>query len=137
MPTYTLSGPILSGTDCVYEVQPIDRNLYRISLLFGIPYMDIATKSNLVNPNLIHVGDKLIIPGCGVTGYQPPPTSIPTYYPGATPPAPGNNGTYVVQAGDTLFALSLQWGTTVNAIASLNQIANPNLIFVGQTLYRP
>ena len=135
-PTWTLSGPVVVGTDCVYEVQATDRNLYRISLLFGIPYMDIAQKSNLINPNLIHVGDKLIIPGCGVTGYQPPPTSMPTFQAG-TQPAPGGSGTYVVQAGDTLFALSLSWGTTVSQIAAINQIANVNLIYVGQTLTIP
>lgn len=135
-PTWTLAGPIVSGADCIYEVQATDRNLFRISLLFGIPYMDIAQRSNLVNPNLIHVGDKLVIPGCGVSGYQPPPTSIPTFLPGTTP-VPGSGGTYVVQQGDTLFALSLAWGTTINQIAALNQIANVNLIYVGQTLYKP
>lgn len=130
------SGPVLSGQDCVYEVQPTDRNLYQISLLFGLPYMDIARASNLVNPNLIHVGDRLIIPGCGTTGYQPPPTSTPG--PGATvPPGGGSGGTYVVVAGDTLFALSLAWGTTVQAIAALNGIPNVNLIYIGQTLQIP
>jgi LysM repeat protein len=132
----TNAGPVLSGTDCVYEVQPTDRNLYQISLLFGLPYMDIARASSLVNPNLIHVGDRLIIPGCGTTGYQPPPTTVPG--PGATiPPGGGSGGTYVVVAGDTLFALSLAWGTTVNAIAALNAIPNVNLIYIGQTLQIP
>ena len=127
-----------SGNDCVYEVQPTDVNLYRISLLFGIPYLSIAAATHMVNPNLIHVGDKLIIPGCGTTGYQPPPTSIPTNYPGYTPnPGGGSGQSYVVQQGDTLFALSLSWGTTVNAIAALNQIPNVNLIYIGQTLYIP
>lgn len=134
----TASGPIPLGADCVYEVQVGDPNLYRIGLKFGVTYTDIATATNMVNPNLIHVGDRLIIPGCGTTGYVPPPTSTPGAggVPGATP-APGGSGTYVVQQGDTLFALSLRWGTTVNAIAALNQIQNVNLIFVDQTLYIP
>ncbi len=136
-PTFTLSGPIVQGNDCVYEVQATDKNLFRISLLFGIPYANIAQASGLVNPNIIHVGDRLVIPGCGSTGYIPPATSIPTYLPGTTPVPPGNNGTYLVQAGDTLFGLSIQWGTTINAIAALNQIANVNLIYIGQTLYIP
>lgn len=130
------TGPIISGQDCIYEVQPTDRNLYQISLLFGLPYMDIARASNLVNPNLIHVGDRLVIPGCGTTGYQPPPTSVPG--PGATiPPGGGSGGTYTVVQGDTLFALSLRWGTTVNAIASLNGIVNVNLIYIDQVLRIP
>ncbi len=134
----TESGPILSGADCVYEVQPTDSNLYRISLLFGIPYMDIARATNMVNPNLIHVGDKLIIPGCGVTGYVPPPTTSPSQpAPTQIPGGPGSGQTYVVVAGDTLYELSILWGTTVSAIATLNQIPNPNLIYIGQTLNIP
>lgn len=132
----TVSGPVPIGSDCVYEVQPTDRNLYQISLLFGIPYMDIARASNLVNPNLIHVGDRLIVPGCGTTGYVPPPTTVPG--PGATlPPGGGSGGTYTVVAGDTLFELSLAWGTTVSAIASLNAIPNVNLIYIDQVLRIP
>ncbi len=137
-PTLIPSGPILTGSDCVYEVQPNDSNLYRISLLFGIPYANIAQSSGLVNPNIIHVGDKLIIPGCGTTGYIPPATTIPSD-PGnpGNPPPIGSGQVYVVQQNDTLFALSLQWGTTVNVIASLNGIQNINLIYIGQELYIP
>jgi rare lipoprotein A len=44
-------------------------------------------------------------------------------------------GAYVVQRGDTLSELALQWGTTVEALAAANGIADPDLIYVGQTLY--
>ncbi len=130
--------PPSSGQDCIYEVQPTDVNLYRISLLFGVAYMDIARASNLVNANLIYAGDKLVIPGCGTTGYYPPPTSIPSdpNNPG-NPQSPGSGQIYVVQQNDTLFALSLRWGTTVNVIANLNGIPNINLIYIGQELYIP
>ena len=45
-------------------------------------------------------------------------------------------GAYVVQRGDTLSELALQWGTTVEDLAAANGIADPDLIYVGQTLYR-
>jgi rare lipoprotein A len=44
-------------------------------------------------------------------------------------------GAYVVQRGDTLSELALQWGTTVDALAAANGIADPDLIYIGQTLY--
>ncbi len=45
--------------------------------------------------------------------------------------------TYVVQPGDNLFRIALRFNTTVQAIATANNIANPNLIFAGQTLIIP
>jgi rare lipoprotein A len=42
---------------------------------------------------------------------------------------------YVVQRGDTLSELALQWGTTVEDLAAANGIADPDLIYIGQTLY--
>jgi rare lipoprotein A len=45
-------------------------------------------------------------------------------------------GAYVVQRGDTLSELALQWGTTVEALAAANGVADPDFIYVGQRLYR-
>ena len=42
--------------------------------------------------------------------------------------------THTVVKGDTLSALAKKYGTTVNAIAKLNNINNVNLIYVGQVL---
>jgi hypothetical protein len=42
--------------------------------------------------------------------------------------------THKVVRGDTLSALAKKYGTTVNAIAKLNNIKNVNLIYVGQVL---
>jgi rare lipoprotein A len=44
-------------------------------------------------------------------------------------------GAYVVQSGDTLSGLAVQMGTTVEYLAAVNGIANPDLIYAGQTLY--
>lgn len=41
---------------------------------------------------------------------------------------------YVVQAGDTLSSIAARFGTTVASLVSINNIANPNLIYVGETL---
>ena len=44
-------------------------------------------------------------------------------------------GTYVVQAGDTMSGIAAQLGTSVEDLAAANGIANPDLIYIGQTLY--
>lgn len=44
---------------------------------------------------------------------------------------------HVVQPGDTLSALASRYGVTVEELAEVNRIANPNLIFVGDTLQIP
>ena len=44
------------------------------------------------------------------------------------------NKTHTVVKGDTLSAIAKKYGTTVNYLAKLNNIANVNLIYVGQVL---
>ncbi|MCU4185716.1 LysM peptidoglycan-binding domain-containing protein [Acidiferrimicrobium sp. IK] len=41
---------------------------------------------------------------------------------------------YTVHAGDTLAAIAASHGTTVSALAATNHVANPNLIFGGESL---
>lgn len=60
--------------------------------------------------------------------------------PEVTPPTnETNNQTmqYVVKRGDTLSEIAQEYNTTVNQLVSLNNIKNPNLIYVGQTLKIP
>lgn len=45
-----------------------------------------------------------------------------------------NSTTYTVVAGDTLSALAVKFGTTVQALANANNIYDVNLIYVGQQL---
>jgi LysM repeat protein len=87
------------------------------------------------------------------TASPPPPTTLPTPIPLTTAPAtavstavpapttaPSSSATevtYVVQRGDTLYSIARRYGTTVQAVAARNGIANPSLIRVGQTLTIP
>jgi LysM repeat protein len=61
-------------------------------------------------------------------------TSTSASVPTEAPVAPAGGSSYTVQPGDTLWQLAIDNGTTVDALASMNNIANPNLIFVGQVL---
>jgi len=40
-----------------------------------------------------------------------------------------------VQPGDTLSEIALQTGTTVKYLAAANGVADPDLIYAGQTIY--
>ena len=64
---------------------------------------------------------------------QPSETASPTPEPTATPATV----THVVQEGETVSALALQYGTTINAIGAANQLDPRNVIFVGQRLVVP
>lgn len=44
---------------------------------------------------------------------------------------------YTVQPGDTLYSIARRYNTTVSDLVATNQIANPNLILVGQMLNIP
>lgn len=64
----------------------------------------------------------------------PSPATTP---PAATPPPADGAATYTVRAGDTLGAIAGRLGVTVQALATLNGLANPDLIRVGQSLRVP
>lgn len=63
-------------------------------------------------------------------------TSTPTTTTTAAKPAAAPVS-HKVKAGDTLGKIAAKYGTTVAALAELNQIRNVNLIRVGQVIYLP
>ncbi len=72
-------------------------------------------------------------------------TAVPTFTPDPTEeeaaptlaPSTAEAGRHTVQAGENMFRIALRYGTTVQAIANANGIANPALIYVGQMLTIP
>lgn len=93
--------------------------LKSIAPRYGVTWQDIAAANNLRNPNLIYVGQKLIIP---VGGAAPSGTEVRTH---------------VVQQGESLNSIALRYGTTVEAIVQANNLPNPNFIYPGQVLRIP
>jgi rare lipoprotein A len=72
--------------------------------------------------------------GGGYDAGYPSYSETAGYSTAADPPA-YETGTYVVQSGETLSGIALQLGTTVEDLAAANGIANPDLVYAGQTLY--
>lgn len=114
-------------------------NLYRIALRYGVSMSAIASANGISNINLIFTGQQLNIPGAdgGTSGGDTSGgDSGDSGDSGGDTPAP-TGGTYTVQRGDTLGKIASQFGTTYVVLAQINNISNPNLIYVGQVLNLP
>jgi len=110
----------------VYVVQPND-TLSQIARRFNTTVTTLAQLNGIVNINSIRVGQRLQLPTSG--GGIPVPNASPT--PATTPV------TYVVQPGDSLYKIALQYRVSIQRLAEANQITNPNRIFYGQVLIIP
>jgi LysM repeat protein len=96
--------------------------LSRIGQRYGIGWGTLAQANNLANPDRIYAGQYICIPA----------SSGPT-----TPPPAGCQVQHVVQRGEVLSRISQRFGVTTASIAQANNLANPNLIYVGQRLCIP
>lgn len=89
-------------------------NLTKIAKRFGRTVAELVKWNSIANPNLIFVGQKLIISN------------------------PYDSGTekeyYTVKRGDTLSAIAAKYNTNVSQLAEWNNIKNVNLIYAGQLL---
>lgn len=77
-----------------------------------------------------------IIKSNGLNGYAGG-TVTPTPQPSPQPVPQPTETTYTVVAGDTLSGIASRYGTTYQELARINNIANPNLIYVGQVIKIP
>lgn len=118
--TATPTATPAPGQTVIYVVRTGD-TLYSIARSFGVSVASIAQLNSISNTGYIQVGQRLIIPRSGSS------TPVPS-----TPqPSPF---VYIVQWRDTLYSIARRYGTTVEAIAMENHIANPSRIYVGQRL---
>ncbi len=102
---------------------PYGATLSELAIEYNTTVARLVELNNISNPNLIYAGNTLVVPvGNGSSN-------------GANNNS--NFTTYIVQRGDTLSQIALDFGTTVNAIASVNNIRNVNLIYTGQSLRIP
>lgn len=126
------------------NVEPAEAQMYTIQA--GDTFEAIAEKHRLkltelldANPSLLRVGAKLKIPGHVSVSVPPDDTDTDTStQPQDTPGGTTGTKTHTVKVGDTLFAIALKYGTTVDAIMAVNpQITNRNIIFEGQVIKIP
>ena len=84
-----------------------------IAAAHGTTWQELQRINGIANANLIYPGQVLKLPGGGA--------------------APAKR-TYTVRAGDTLSGIAARFGTSWQALAQKNGIANANLIYPGQVL---
>jgi len=90
-----------------YTVERGD-TLKKIADEHGVSLSELLEANTISNPNLIHPGQVIVIPGKDLV--------------------------HVVVRGDTLSKLATRYGSSVSALAQANALSNPNLIRVGQQL---
>ncbi|OPX19517.1 MAG: hypothetical protein BZ151_08845 [Desulfobacca sp. 4484_104] len=137
--TSAQESPNSAPTAC-YVVQKGD-NLYNICQKLGISdHHTLARANGLDNPDLLKIGQVLNLPrqpqsGASPTSYRPP-VRLATRP--KESPASSRVCQYVVQAGDTLTKISRDFGIpNPLALASLNQLADPDHLAIGQVLKLP
>ncbi|MGH2393702.1 MAG: lytic transglycosylase, partial [Candidatus Limnocylindria bacterium] len=112
----------------IHVVQP-NETLWGIAAHYETTVAALVEANQIPNPSLIRIGQTLAIPQLA------PSPSPPVAAPAA--PAPGPVREHVVQAGETLWAISRLYGTTVEALVEANLLANPSFIRTGQRLVIP
>lgn len=95
----------------IYVVRRGD-TLYALARRFSVPTEDIVYANQLQNPDLLMVGQALLIPRAQTR--------------------------YTVRWGDTLNAIALRYGLSLRRLLDANpQITNPDRIIAGQALFLP
>jgi LysM repeat protein len=102
--------------EVLYVVQFGD-TLNIIGARYGVSWVQIAEANGIVNPNQIFAGQTLKIP--------------------VDSPGPQPEFTHVVEPGETLYLISLQYGVAWPAIAEANSLTAPYVIYYGQSLIIP
>jgi LysM repeat protein len=125
---------VVSEADILgYHVVQPRETLYCIGRAYGVDPYAIARRNGILNPNLIHVGQRLAIPN--VRRSLPPGRVCPRQFDGVTPPH--CRWYHTVVLGENIYRISLRYGVSMWAIAEANYILNLHTIRAGQVLCIP
>ncbi|WP_080485216.1 LysM peptidoglycan-binding domain-containing protein, partial [Oenococcus oeni] len=126
-PTSSTSSSSTSSSSKSYTVASGD-TLTSIAKAYGTTVSAIATANNISNPDYIYVGEVLTIGSSTSTSTSTPTSST------SSSSTSSSSKSYTVASGDTLTSIAKAYGTTVSAIATANNISNPDYIYVGEVL---
>lgn len=119
-----------------YVVERGDR-LAKIAEQFDVPLICLVQANGIRNPDLIYIGQTLIIPadcaGSGGGGGSSADNLVCKFDRNAGRETAG--GLYVVQAGDAMDFIACDFGVALQCLIDANpQVANPSRLKVGETL---
>lgn len=106
----------ISSTSTITYIVKYGDTLSAIAREYNTTVQSIAIENNILDPNLIYVGERLIIENVRYDRHET------------------SHSIYVVRYGDTLSQIAIRYNTTVQNLVNLNSIENPNLIYVGEKL---
>jgi LysM repeat protein len=116
----TVVAPVYAAPDeRTVHIVRAGEMLYSIARACGVDVWALASANGIANPNSIYAGQRLVVP----TGWGSGWTDVGTVH--------------VVQPGENLCRIALNYGVSQWAIARANGIANPNYIYAGQRLVIP
>lgn len=102
--------PARGSGEEIYNVRRGDTTI-SIAGKFGVTLSALEDRNGLERGEMIYAGDKLSIPGAGMSGEF-----------------------YVVRPGDTLFYISRRTGVPIRTLVGINRIKDPDLIYAGEHL---
>ena len=118
--TIKIENNIVPNVNENFVIVQTGDTLSRIAEKYNTSYTYLAQINNIENPNLIYVGEKINIPNSNINTVRDTSHIL-----------------YIVKSGDTLSGISLKYDVSINTLVSLNDIQNPNLIYVGEILRIP
>lgn len=101
--------------------------LVSIAAAHGVSATALARANGITNPDMVRIGQKLVIPGGSASAAAP----------ATTPQKSGSTSTYTVKAGQSLGKIAALLGVSSTALAQVNGITNPDMVRVGQKLVVP
>ena len=117
---FTISVNTTTSSSLVYTVVRGD-TLSEIAATHDTTVSKLVIDNNISNPNLIYPGQRLIIYNGNTTNFGNECGKV----------------LYTIKSGDTLSKIAARYDTTINEIATLNNISNPNLIYAGNIIRIP
>ncbi|GAB3049134.1 hypothetical protein GCM10027053_04620 [Intrasporangium mesophilum] len=136
-PPHAVVAPVRPQTWTTVVVRPGD-TLWALAIAHRTTVAALVEKNELAGGGaMIHIGQRLQVPGPATSAPSSKPTKKPTTTkPAASKPA-ATGRVHIVQAGDTMSGIAVRYHVSLTTLLAANTLKNVHLIFVGQRIIVP